>query len=317
MPWRKRAMMIDLGESQVLKRHVAQPRHRAVDVHFSAAHLLEKRPELILVHQGKNIRRQPLPVAARFSDACVRRGSHNGAATGGSGPFAPRQREGHHHRAGGDRHVLLAFEGYVTGGMIRASLEPPQQLAGLCIECQEVAVVIADEHETSGSGHGAARGMTDHFITPTDLAGLGSIATIDPLGGSPGTFEKTPNWYCAPSTYSRSLRVKMWQPSAREVIETDLRAERRASQLWPPPEAGTDLDAGFSRIETGLPRRWATRSSSSVASLSPNRNLPFVRSASRWPLRWPRSGLHLAAADRQGPSARDQPPHPDRPCNAG
>ena len=50
MPWRKRAVMVDLGEAQVLERHVAHAIDRRVDVHGSVAHLLQQRPELILIH---------------------------------------------------------------------------------------------------------------------------------------------------------------------------------------------------------------------------------------------------------------------------
>ena len=49
----QRAMMIDLGEAQVFERHVAHADHGRVDIHCAVAHLLEQRPELILIHEAR------------------------------------------------------------------------------------------------------------------------------------------------------------------------------------------------------------------------------------------------------------------------
>ena len=48
-----RAMVIDVGETQVFERHVAQAAHRAIHIHRARAHLLEQLPELLLVHTAR------------------------------------------------------------------------------------------------------------------------------------------------------------------------------------------------------------------------------------------------------------------------
>jgi hypothetical protein len=52
-PVTERAMMVDFGETQVLKGKVAQPGHCAVDIYLSPADLFDKQPELILVHEAR------------------------------------------------------------------------------------------------------------------------------------------------------------------------------------------------------------------------------------------------------------------------
>ena len=47
------AMMIDFGETQVFEGHVAHAGKRRVDIHCAVAHLLEQRPELILIHEAR------------------------------------------------------------------------------------------------------------------------------------------------------------------------------------------------------------------------------------------------------------------------
>lgn len=50
------AVVVHLGVSEILERHVAEPRNGAFRVDFAAAHLLEKCPELLLVHVRQNSR---------------------------------------------------------------------------------------------------------------------------------------------------------------------------------------------------------------------------------------------------------------------
>jgi hypothetical protein len=48
----ERSVVIDLGVPQILERHVAEPLDRAVGIDIAAAHLFEKRAELVLVHKS-------------------------------------------------------------------------------------------------------------------------------------------------------------------------------------------------------------------------------------------------------------------------
>ena len=47
------AVMIDFGEAQILEGHVPKPAHRMLDIHLSTAHLFEKEPQLILIHEAR------------------------------------------------------------------------------------------------------------------------------------------------------------------------------------------------------------------------------------------------------------------------
>jgi hypothetical protein len=48
----ERSVVIDLGVPQILERHVAEPLDRAVGIDIAAAHLFEKRAELVLIHKS-------------------------------------------------------------------------------------------------------------------------------------------------------------------------------------------------------------------------------------------------------------------------
>ena len=47
----QRTMMVDLGESQVLERQVAETVERGVDLHGSSAHFFKQRAQLALIHR--------------------------------------------------------------------------------------------------------------------------------------------------------------------------------------------------------------------------------------------------------------------------
>ena len=49
----QRAMVVHLGEAQILERHVAQAVQRAVHIHCAGAHLFEQLPKLLLVHTAR------------------------------------------------------------------------------------------------------------------------------------------------------------------------------------------------------------------------------------------------------------------------
>ena len=56
------AMMIDLGETQVFKGHVAHARDGGIDIDRAVTNLLEQGTELILVHQSRVSKRRLSPL---------------------------------------------------------------------------------------------------------------------------------------------------------------------------------------------------------------------------------------------------------------
>ena len=67
----QRAVVIHLGEAQILEGHVAHAFHRGVDVHCTVAHLLEQRPELLLIHDIR------VSECANRASSCNKSTKHN------------------------------------------------------------------------------------------------------------------------------------------------------------------------------------------------------------------------------------------------